>query len=582
VTSVELVEAYLARIAAYDVDGAALNAMIRLNPRARAEAVSMDAERRAGRVRGPLHGVPVVLKDNYSTADLPTSGGSIALATLQTPDDAFVVRRLRDAGAVIVGKTNMHELAAGITSVSSFGGQTRNPYDPARCPGGSSGGTGVAVAASFAAVGWGSDTCGSIRIPSAYNSLFGLRPTQGTVSRDGIIPLSHTQDIGGPLARTVTDLAIALDVTVGADSADADTRVLFGRTLPKFTDSLDARALRGARLGVLTNYFADADPEIRDTVRSAIRSMQALGAETVEVSIADLDSLLAGSSAINQETKFDLMAFLARFPGAPVRSLHEIIEKGLYHQALEARFRLADSAMVLDSDAHRRTLGKQAALRARLVALLDSLHLDALAYPTMRQRPVLIGEVQLGATCQLSAHSGLPALSAPAGFTADGLPVGVELIGHPFADVRLVAMAYAYEAAGPRRRAPFTAPPLVRGKAPAPSTFTIVAHAGSTTATGRFGFDPARGELSWRLSVAGAAAGSVEAVALRRIDEAGNGSRTIQRLSGAGRLQGTGKLALGALDRRALAEGRLALAIYVGAEGATGGETRLRLPPVLR
>ena len=274
------------------------------------------------------------------------------------------------------------------------------------------------------------------------------------------------------------------------------------------------------------------------------------------------------------------MEFLAKVPGAPVRSLHEIIGRGLYHQALELRLRAADSAAVLDSEAHRRTIGKQATLRARLVALLDSLHLDALVYPTMRQRPVLIGEIQLGATCQLSSHSGLPALSAPAGFTSDGLAVGVELIGHPFADVRLVALAYSFEMAGPRRRPPFTTPSLVRGRAPASAAFTTIASAGGTAATGRFGFDPSRGELSWRVGVAGRAADRVEAVVLRRIDAVGGGSREIQRLSGPGQRSGKGILALAAVDRRALADGRLALALYVEANGAGSVETRLRLPSI--
>jgi len=266
-TSVELVEAYLARIAAYDQRGPALNALIRLNPNARVDAQRMDEERRRGKVRGPLHGIPIIIKDNFDTSDLPTSGGSLALANHQTRDDAFVVRRLREAGAIILAKSNLHELAAGITTISSLGGQTLNPYDPRRCPGGSSGGTGAAIAASFAAVGWGSDTCGSIRIPSAFGSLAGLRPTQGLVSRSGVMPLSHTQDIPGPLARTVRDLAIALDATVGVDSSDTATRVLVGRGTPRFTDSLRIDALRGARIGILMSYFTDADGEILDTVR---------------------------------------------------------------------------------------------------------------------------------------------------------------------------------------------------------------------------------------------------------------------------------------------------------------------------
>jgi Asp-tRNA(Asn)/Glu-tRNA(Gln) amidotransferase A subunit family amidase len=228
-TSLDLTRAYLARIAAYDQKGPALNTMVRVNPAAEREAAAMDAERKAGKVRGVLHGIPIILKDNYNTADMPTTGSTLALATFVPREDAFIVRRLREAGAIILGKSNLHELAAGITSVSSLGGQTRNPYDPRRCPGGSSGGTGAAIAASFAVVGWGSDTCGSIRIPAAFGSLFGLRPSSGLVSRNGVIPLSHTQDVIGPLARTMTDLAIALDLTVGQDPADAATNVLSGR-----------------------------------------------------------------------------------------------------------------------------------------------------------------------------------------------------------------------------------------------------------------------------------------------------------------------------------------------------------------
>ncbi|MYA10646.1 MAG: hypothetical protein F4087_07050 [Gemmatimonadetes bacterium] len=251
VTSAQLVDLYLARIRAYDRAGPALNTIIRLNPRARAQADSLDAERAAGTVRGPLHGIPVLMKDNYDISWMPTTGSSLALAGLQPPDDAFQVARLREAGAVILGKTNLHELAAGITTISSLGGQTRNPYDPARNPGGSSGGTGAAVAASFAAVGWGTDTCGSIRIPSAVHNLFGLRPTKGLSSIDGILPLSHSQDTGGPLARTVTDLAIALDATVGMDPADPATAILEGREMQRFRDALDAGALEGARIGAL-------------------------------------------------------------------------------------------------------------------------------------------------------------------------------------------------------------------------------------------------------------------------------------------------------------------------------------------
>ena len=284
----------------------------RLNPRARAQADSLDAERAAGTVRGPLHGIPVLMKDNYDISWMPTTGSSLALAGLQPPDDAFQVARLREAGAVILGKTNLHELAAGITTISSLGGQTRNPYDPARNPGGSSGGTGAGVAASFAAVGWGTDTCGSIRIPAAVHNLFGLRPTKGLSSIDGILPLSHSQDTGGPLARSVTDLAIALDATVGMDSADPATAILEGRELPNFQDALDAGALDGARIGALDIDEGTAGSVVR-VIRGALEEMEGLGATVVDVSLPD--GLLANTGLIDYDFKFDLGGLPGRDPG---------------------------------------------------------------------------------------------------------------------------------------------------------------------------------------------------------------------------------------------------------------------------
>jgi Asp-tRNA(Asn)/Glu-tRNA(Gln) amidotransferase A subunit family amidase len=575
-TSVQLVDAYLARIAAYDHQGPALNALIRLDPNARAEAQRMDDERRQGRVRGPLHGVPIIIKDNFDTSDLPTSGGSLALANHQTRDDAFIVRKLREAGAIILGKSNLHELAAGITTISSLGGQTLNPYDPRRCPGGSSGGTGAAIAASFAAVGWGSDTCGSIRIPSAFGSLAGLRPTQGLVSRSGVMPLSHTQDIPGPLARTVRDLAIALDATVGVDSSDAATRVLVGRPAPRFTDSLRADALRGARVGILTSYFTDADGEILDTVRSAIRAMKAAGADTVRVDIPAFDSLIANTSVINFEHKFDMIDYLAKTPGGPVKSIADILASGLESAALEARFKLADSVGTRDSEAYKRALARQAALRDRITAIMDSLRLDALVYPTMRRRPALVGDPQLGSTCALSAQTGLPALTIPAGFTTDGLPVGIELLGRSFSDVRLVSIGYAFEQLGPRRRAPFSTPPLVNGKAPASVAFSVTAgKPPDRAATGRFTYDRTTGVLGYQVAVRGVAPAMVQAVVLLRRDTAGR-ARVVQRLSGPNVVAVSGATTLAAVDRQALTAAQMSLSL-VTADG-TPVEARVVVP----
>ncbi len=574
-TALQLVRAFRARIAAYDQQGPALNAMIRMNPNAGRDAAALDRERRAGKVRGALHGIPIVLKDNYDTYDMPTSASSLALAVLQPVDDAFIVRRLREAGAVIIGKTNMHELAAGITSVSSLGGQTRNPYDPRRCPGGSSGGTGAAIAASFAVVGWGSDTCGSIRIPAAYGSLFGLRPTSGLVSRDGVIPLSHTQDVTGPLARTVSDLAIALDVTVGRDSADTVTRALETRALPRFAEALDRNALKGARLGILRNLFSNTDADIADTVRATARAMGALGAETVDVTIPDFDSLLAASSVITYEFKWDLMDYLARVPHAPVTSLREIIDRGMHHDALDGTFRTRDTVQARDNEAYRKAVAKQAMIRDRLIALFDSLRLDALVYPTMQRRPTIVGEPQAGSTCQLASHSGFPALSLPAGFTSDGLPVGLELLGRPFSDTRLVAFAYAFEQSpgGVRRRPPSTTPVLTDARAPMAVTYT--ARAGSARA--RLTYDVARSELRYDVNVAAAAVARSQGVVLRRTDavataaEARTRNRVVHRLAGPRIAVVSGVFHLGDADRRALSEGRLWM-VHVTSEAPLGLE----------
>ena len=575
-TAVTLVDAYLARIAAYDQDGPALNAVIRLNPRARSDAAALDAERQRGTVRGPLHGIPVLLKDNYATRDMPTSASSVALAGLQTADDAFQVKRLREAGAVILGKTNMHELAAGITSVSSLGGQTCNPYDPDRNPGGSSGGSGAAVAASFAAIAWGSDTCGSIRIPAAVHNLFGLRPTKGLSSISGIVPLSHSQDVGGPLARTVRDLAIALDATVGADVADTSTRLLEGAQAPRFVDALDSASLRGKRFAVLTSYFGEEaeDREGAQVVRGAIERMKGRGAQFVDVAIPGLDSLVNRASVIDYEFKFDLIDFLASVPGAPVSSLADILRLGLYDVALEQAFRRRDSLGTRDNAAYRAALARRTAARELVVAYLDSAGFDALVYPTMRRKAAIIGEPPLGATCLLSAVTGLPALSVPAGFTSDGLPIGVELLGKPLADAQLLAMAYDYEQSVRPRRAPSTTPPLAGGKAPPPVAFTTTARGRDAMATGAFVFDPMRRTLAYDVRISGRGAGRVATVSIVR-DSAGKVGPILRRLARQGRSRATGTVQLGHLERRELRAGRLALALFTTEPG--GGAVRARM-----
>lgn len=575
-TSVALVDAYLARIAAYDHDGPKLNAIVRLNPHARADAAALDAERKAGHVRGPLHGIPVILKDNYSTRDMPTSAGSIALASLQTTDDAFQVKKLREAGAIILGKSNMHELASGITTISSIAGQTCNPYDPRRSPGGSSGGSGAAVAASFAAVAWGSDTCGSIRIPSAVNNLFGLRPTKGLSSITGIVPLSHTQDVGGPLARTVKDLAIALDATVGPDPADTATRILNGRT-PHFVDALDSTALRGKRIGVLVDYLRvdSDDEEAARIVRAALGRMRARGAEVVDLKIAGLASVVDSASVIAYEFKDDLIDFLAPFH-VPVKSLGEILDHGLYDVQLGGPLRTRESNGTRDGAEYLAALKRRTIARDMIVAAMDTGHLDAIVYPTLRRKAAYIGEPQRGATCQLSAVTGLPALSMPAGFTSDGMPIAAELLGRPLADPQLVAMAYDYERATHPRVPPSTTPPLVNGRAPTPWRYAASAHAGAASLSGTFAYDPMRRTLAYNASTAGVSAAHVFALTIDR-DSAGQKGPVMEVLTVPGETKVSGAVEVNESERRDLAAGRLSLVLYTS--DAPLGTIRASLKP---
>ena len=576
----ELLDAYLARIDAYDREGPRLQTMIRLNPNARSDAANRDRERATGAVRGPLHGIPIILKDNYDTADMPTSGGSVALAGLVPPDDAYQVRRLRQAGAVIVGKSNLHELAAGITSISSLGGQTLNPYDLSRYPGGSSGGTGAAVAANFAAVGWGTDTCGSIRIPASQNNLFGLRPTKGLSSVDGIIPLSHTQDVGGPLARTVTDLAIALDATVGMDPADRATDILRDRAHPNFASSLNANALQGARLGILTHLFGDApeDQEMGDMVRAAIAQMFDAGADIVDVVIPDLDDLISNSSVIAHEFKWDLIDYLAATPGAPVGSLQDILDEGLYHAALDSRFRTRNSPESRDSEEYRTALAKRDVIRDAVVGVMDNEQLDALIYPTMRRPAAQMGDPQLGSNCQLSASTGLPALSIPAGFTLRGLPAGLEMLGRPFADSHLLALGYAFEQITTHRRAPFSTPPLQYGKAPAPVIFDLIADGPAAQIRVGLRIDLPTGVLSYDIEVLGVSADEIHAVDLHRAED-DTGGPIIHRLSGIGTASASGQLTLRSPEIDALQDGSLYVVLYTKTSPAGAARGPLLLPP---
>ncbi len=560
VTSRGLVESYLARIQAYDQAGPRLNAIVLLNPRAREDADAMDRERADKKLRGPLHGIPVLIKDNYDTADMPTSGGALGLATLQPAADAFQVKKLRDAGAVILGKTTMHELAAGITTISSLTAQSRNPYDLYRVPGGSSGGTGAAIGASFAAAGMGSDTCGSIRIPAANQNLVGLRGTHGLSSRSGVMPLSSTQDIAGPLARTVTDLAIMLDATVGPDPADAITGEAASHIPKSYRDALDANGLKGARVGVLRALWGNApeDDEVAGIVRKALDGFKAQGAEVVDIIVPGLDDYLRESSVIGDEFKFDLAAYLAKQPNAPVKSLGEIIDRGLHHAELDATFRLRNSPEKRDTEHYRQAMIKRRALRAAVLAALEEQRIDALAYPTLRRKPALIGEAQGGTNCQLSATTGLPAIAIPAGFTADGLPIALELLGGAWEEAKLLKYAFAWEQTAKPRKAPFSTPPLVKGLAPSPTAAEVVIGA----ATVKLNYDTTSGALRFDAAAAKMApADRVIALAIHR-SEGDKPGPIVAQLLAPNQITGSGTLTMRGRNREDLTSGKLYVQLY--------------------
>ena len=581
VTSRQLVAAYLARIAAYDQHGPRLNSIITLNAAPLAEADALDRERAAKGPRGPLHGIPVLVKDNYNTADMPTSGGTLALATLQPAADAFQVARLRAAGAIILGKTTLHELAAGVITVSSLSGASRNPYEPARSPGGSSGGTGAAVAASFAAAGMGSDTCGSIRIPSAYQNLFGLRATRGLSSRGGVIPLSETQDVAGPLARSVTDLAIMLDATVGEDPQDASTRGAAIHVPASYRAALAPGALSGARIGVLRSLFAvtPEDAEGQAVVDGALATMRAEGAVLVDVELPGIVDILSDAAVIPFEFKEDFSAYLAQQPNSPVADLDAIIAAGLHHDLLDTRFRERNVAGGRKAPGYPAALAARAKAKALTEALLAQHNLDALLYPTVLLRPPLIGGdiVANPNNCRLSPSTDLPALAIPAGFTPRGLPVGVELLGPAFSEPRLLALAYGWEVAARPRQAPFSTPPLVAGKAPVAQTFTTRIAAGGGAAVVQWRYDPVTAHLAAKVTITGQGQDTPIAVALHRRHDDGSGA-VLAPLVVAGQSHGTAELVLDGRDRADLASGRLYVALYTRVAPLGAGQAALVLP----
>jgi amidase len=472
VTSEQLTRAYLARIDAFDKTGPSINAIISINRSAVTDACQLDAYFSANGILGPLHGVPVVLKDNFEAAGTATTAGSLALEKHRTPHDAFVVQRLRRSGAIILGKANLHEFALGGTTTSSLGGQTRNPYDLCRTPGGSSGGTGAAVAASFCAAGVGSDTVNSVRSPASAQNLVGLRPTRGLLSRSGVIPVSPTQDVIGPMARSVQDAAMMLDAMVGYDPADAATAWSIGKFRDDYFRSLDGNVLKGLRIGICTCLFGKGaeHAEVNDVVMGAITMMGKAGAELIDMTNLELDvpELVGELDVQKYEFKNAINGYLSRSENAPVRSLDQLLASGRFHPALGTFLKDANAFdMSRDAATYHLRRVRMAELRNLLMASMAERSVDVLVYPLQRQLAALIEEsVQPERNGIVAALSGFPAIDIPAGFSSTtrtaplGVPIGMDLLGRPWSEQLLLNVAYAFEVLSRLRKAPLSTPPL--------------------------------------------------------------------------------------------------------------------------
>jgi len=470
-TTRELVAAYLERIDMYDKKGPAINALIVVNPRALARADSLDtALRRTGRLSGPLHGIPFIVKDNYDTHDMPTTGGSAALEGSMAADDAYQVRVIRDAGAIVLAKSNLAEFA--FTALETVGsmlpGWTFNPYALNRVTAGSSGGTAAAVAANFGLAGLGTDTGNSIRGPSSHNALVGIRSTQGLTSRDGIMPLVSDRDVGGPMTRTVEDAARILDVIAGTDPADPVTADADARRPQTYLGALRTD-LEDLRIGVVGQiaYDRTADPEILVRFAEAFADLEALGATVVrDFRIPGLDTLRRDLWC--PRFRYDIERYLADLPEPPMRTLREIAESGkVYRTVLPTVRRYLEFEGTPETN--EGCIGVEAReirLRDAVADAMDAYEVDALVYPSWSNPPRLVGDMSTpaGDNSQYPAPpTGFPAMTVPMGFVRKGtLPAGLQIFGRAWSEPTLIRIAYAYEQRTRHRKPPPTTPPIGR------------------------------------------------------------------------------------------------------------------------
>jgi amidase len=482
-TSQSLVQQYLARIDAIDQQGPAINAVIELNPEAQTVAAQLDGERKAGKLRGPLHGIPVLIKDNIDTADrMHTTAGSLALAANIAARDSFVAERLRAAGAVILGKTNLSEWANFRSTHSSSGwsgrgGQTHNPYALDRTPSGSSSGSGAAASSSCCAVAIGTETDGSVTSPSAASSLVGIKPTLGLISRSGIIPIAHSQDTAGPMARTVRDAAILLGALTGVDPRDDATKASAGHALADYTSALNRDGLRGARIGVARKHYTGYSAATDKLLESALDLMKQHGATIVDPA----DIATAGQTDDSEfdlllyEFKTDLDKYLAGVaPNVAVHSMADVMAFNTKNAARELRYfgqeimemsvkkgPLTEKKYRDDLAKNRRLMGAQG-----IDATVSKYRLDAIVAPTQGP-PWLIDLVNGdagggGSFTAPAAVAGYPHVTVPMGFVR-GLPVGLSFVGRAWTEATLLKLAYAFEQAAPARRKPTFAPTVPLG-----------------------------------------------------------------------------------------------------------------------
>ena len=463
-TARQLVTEYLKRIEAYD-KSTRLNAVIEINKNALKAADELDREFKRTKKLRPLHGIPILVKDNFDTYDMQTAGGSLAMKGSIPPDDAAQIKRLREAGAIIIAKTNMAEWAfSNVVTVSSIAGITRNPYDLSRVPAGSSGGTAAGVSANFAVLGMGTDTGNSIRGPASHNGLVGIRATMGLTSRDGIIPLYLRNDIGGPLARTVEDAVRVLEVIAGYDPADPITKLCVGKVPDNYTQFLQKDGLKGARIAVLRRYLdtETTDPQIKEITLRAIVDLKKLGAEITDpFDIPNYDELIKDTWC--SVFQYDLNNYLASLgEKAPYKTLKEIYDSGLY---LPSSKESIEEELKYNADPEERNPScgdlyhspKNIAFRNAVIAEMNKYKVDAIIYPTWSNQPRKVGDMKSpdGDNSQyLSPQTGMPAITVPSGYTKENLPVGLTFFGRLFDEPLLIKFVYSYEQATKHRREP--------------------------------------------------------------------------------------------------------------------------------